>query len=128
MSAGRLASSLRLLADALGFELLNTGAMYRALALKALRANLSVDDTAGCGALAARTEVALLPDGRGGARVELDGEDVTALIRTPEVSDGASRIAVHRAVRERMVALQQALNRRLVAEGSGTVKIGRAHV
>lgn len=118
-------TTARRLADRLGYLYVDTGAMYRALALKALRSGLSVDDAGGCGQLAATTDIALLPDGQGGARVVLDGEEVTAFIRTPEVSDGASRIAVHRAVRERMVELQQSLNRRLVAEGSGTVMEGR---
>lgn len=113
-------TSAKALAEKLGYLYLDTGAMYRALALKAFRSSVSIDDAAGAGALAAATEVGLRPDGAGGVTVFLDDEDVTALIRTPEVSDGASRISVHRAVRERMVALQRAL-----AAGGGVVMEGR---
>jgi len=113
-------TSARGLAARLGFLYVDTGAMYRALALKALRQCVSVNDAAGAGALAGGTAVALALDGAGGCRVVLDGEDVTSLVRTPEVSDAASRIAVHAAVRERMVALQ-----REVARGRSVVMEGR---
>lgn len=112
-------TSARSLARRLGYLYLDTGAMYRALALKALRRGISPDDDAGASALADASEVGLEPDGPELVRVRLDGEDVTALIRTPEVSDGASRISVHGGVRRRMVALQQALAREggVVMEG-----------
>jgi cytidylate kinase len=113
-------TSAKALAERLGYLYLDTGAMYRALALEAHRSGVSVDDAPAAGDLASRTEVGLRPDGAGGVTVLLGGENVTALIRTPEVSDGASRISVHRAVRERMVALQRAL-----AAGGGVVMEGR---
>ena len=113
-------TSARALAKQLGYLYLDTGAMYRALALKAMRGRVSVDDAVGTTDLAAISEVGLVPDGLGGVRVLLDGMDVTASIRTPEISDGASRISVHRGVRERMVALQQGL-----AAGGGVVMEGR---
>ncbi|TPW17973.1 MAG: cytidylate kinase [bacterium] len=113
-------TSARALAARLGYLYLDTGAMYRALALAAARGRISVDDVAGSEDLAQVTAVTLTPDAEGGVRVLLDGLDVTASIRTPEVSDGASRISVHRGVRERMVSLQQAM-----AAGGGVVMEGR---
>jgi cytidylate kinase len=112
-------TSARALAGRLGYLYLDTGAMYRALALKAIRSRIPVDDADGAGDLAAISSVGLVPDGAGGVKVMLDGMDVTASIRTPDISDGASRISVHKAVRERMVALQQALAARggVVMEG-----------
>lgn len=112
-------TSARALADRLGFLYVDTGAMYRALALKALDRGISPDDAARTGELAATTDVGLEPDGHGGARVILDGVDVTGRIRTSEVSDGASRISVHARVRERMVSLQRAigLGKSVVMEG-----------
>jgi cytidylate kinase len=91
----------RALADALGYTLLDTGAMYRIVALAAQRSGLAPAD-------AARTAGI---DVRGGAR--LDGEDVSALIRTPGVSEAASAVAADPAVREAVVAQQQ----RLLADG-----------
>lgn len=118
-------TSARRVAGRLGYLYIDTGAMYRALALKAIAAGVGLDDEAGAGALAAVTDVGLEPDGKGGARVLLDGVDVSERIRTPAVSDGASRIAVHGAVRRRMVALQRELSRRLAEAGRGTVMEGR---
>ena len=85
----------RAVADALGFTYLDTGAMYRAVALARLRG----ED---------RTDIDF-DDGR----VTLNGEDVSGQIRTPEVSEEASRVAAERAVREAMVARQ----RQLMADG-----------
>lgn len=118
-------TSARRVADRLGYLYIDTGAMYRALALKALDTGVGLDDAEGMGALAAVTNVELAPDGQGGARVLLDGTDVSDRIRTSAVSDGASRIAVHGLVRARMVALQRELSRRLASEGRGTVMEGR---
>ncbi len=88
----------RAVASRLGFTYLDSGAMYRAVALAALRS--------GRAPAAVAPEVRIeLSDGR----VGLDGEDVTALIRTPEVSEAASRAAADPEVREAMVALQRQL-------------------
>ena len=99
----------RAVADALGFTYLDTGAMYRCVALAELRGK---PDPTAC-------EIGL------GARVTLDGEDVTAAIRTPEVSEHASLIAARPQVRGELVALQRKLIRTgdYVAEGRdiGTV-------
>lgn len=118
-------TSARRVAESLGYLYIDTGAMYRALALKALESGVSADDETATGALAQVTEVGLEPDGSGGARVLLDGQDVSERIRTPTVSDGASRIAVHGAVRGRMVLLQRGLSRNLAAQGRGAVMEGR---
>src|SRR5512140_873308 len=113
-------TSARAVAERLGYLYVDTGAMYRALALKALELGISPDAADECGDLAAATRIGLEPDGKGGVRVILDARDVTGLIRSPEVSDGSSRIAVHRRVRERMVALQ-----REIARGRSVVMEGR---
>lgn len=98
----------RALAERLGYTFIDTGAMYRALALKALREQVPVDSEERLAELAARTRIDLVGGGR---RVELDGEDVTAPIRSPEVTTASSRVSVHPAVRRDMVERQRALGR-----------------
>jgi cytidylate kinase len=104
----------------LGFTYLDSGAMYRCVALASLEHGAHLDDPDAVGSLAANLRIGLDRD-----RVELDGRDVTAAIRTPEVTEGAARIAVHLPVREVMVAEQRRLidAGRYVAEGRdiGTV-------
>jgi cytidylate kinase len=94
--------------------------MYRCVALAALRRGIDLDDPAAVGALAGSIVISL--DGEG---VELDGEDVSAAIREPAVSEASSRVSVHPGVREAMVARQRELiaSGRYVAEGRdiGTV-------
>jgi len=87
----------RAAADELGFTYLDSGAMYRAVALAALRRGAEPAEVAG--------SVTIDP----GDRVLLDGEDVTTEIRTPEVSEAASRAAADPAVRQAMVAEQRRL-------------------
>jgi cytidylate kinase len=103
------------------FELLNleTGAMYRAFALKALRADVPLNETKRLEELAAETSIRL-EAGSGENRVFVDDEDVTGLVRNPAVTDAASRVSVHPAIRAWMVRLQQQLG----AEG-GVVMEGR---
>jgi cytidylate kinase len=91
--------------------------MYRALALKALREGVPLEDEAGLGALAAAARIELVDGGR---RVLMDGEDVTADIRRPDVSAASSRISQHPVVRREMVARQRALG-----AGGGVVLDGR---
>lgn len=91
----------RAVAAALGFTYLDTGAMYRCVGLAAARRGVEP------AAVAGEIEIEL------GERVLLDGQDVTAAIRTPEASEGASRAAADPAVRTAMVAQQQ----RIVAAG-----------
>jgi cytidylate kinase len=107
-------------ASALGFTYLDSGAMYRSVALAALRSGTDLDDPAALGELARGLEIEI-----GDGSVTLDGRDVTEEIRAPDVSAAASRVSVHAAVREAMVAQQRALIERgdYVAEGRdiGTV-------
>jgi cytidylate kinase len=115
------------------FGLLNleTGAMYRAFALKALRAALPLDESSGLEALAAETSIRLEP-GEEENRVLLDGEDVTGLIRNPTVTEAASRVSVFPKIRAWMVRLQQQLGAQggVVMEGRdiGTVVFPHAEV
>ena len=118
---------------ALHFGLLNleTGAMYRAFALKALRAAIPLDDSTALQRLAAETSIRL-DAGEDENRVLLDDEDVTGLIRNPAVTDAASRVSVFPAIRAWMVRLQQQLGAHggVVMEGRdiGTVVFPHAEV
>lgn len=109
----------RHLARHFGLLNLETGAMYRAFALKALRADVSLDNTQALQKLSAETDIRLEGDGDEN-RVLLDGEDVTGLLRNPTVTDGASRVSVFPAIRNWMVKLQQQLG-----EDGGVVMEGR---
>ncbi len=113
-------SVARALAAALAFTYLDSGAMYRCVALAALDRDIDLDDPAAMGELAAGLEIELH-----GERVRLDGGDVTIPIREPRVSEASSRVSVHPPVREAMVARQRELiaTGRYVAEGRdiGTV-------
>jgi cytidylate kinase len=121
----------RHLARHFGLLNLETGAMYRAFGLKALRAELPLDQSAALGRLAAETTIRLEP-GNDENRVLLDEEDVTGLIRNPEVTDAASRVSVFPAIRSWMVRLQQQLGAQggVVMEGRdiGTVVFPQAEV
>jgi cytidylate kinase len=114
-------SAARDLAARLGFEFLDTGAMYRAVALAVLRAGLSPGDEVGVAGLLPRLRIRV----SGGNRILLDDEDVSALIRTAEVTSGASVVAAIPAVRAFLVDLQRqtATGRNVVSEGrdQGTV-------
>jgi CMP/dCMP kinase len=91
-------------ARALGITYLDSGAMYRSVALAALRAAVSLDDGVALGRLVRGLEIGLAD-----SRVLLDGEDVSEAIRAPEVSAAASRASVHPEVRKAMVERQRAL-------------------
>ena len=95
-------------AERLGILHLDTGAMYRALGLKALREGLDIQDEAGIAALCERLNLDVRV-GKHGQATLLDGEDVSSLIRTPEVSMAASTVSRYARVRKLMVAKQQAL-------------------
>ena len=107
-------------ADALDLTYLDSGAMYRCVALAALSAGADLDDGEMMGKIAHRVEI-----GFDGDAVLLDGEDVSEAIRTPEVDLDASRVSVHPEVRDEMVRRQRGLieSGRYVAEGRdiGTV-------
>src|SRR5436190_2703997 len=94
----------RALAERLGFTYLDSGAMYRCVALAALRAGVDLDDGVELGRLAKGLQIEV-----GNDRVMLIGEDVTERIRAPEVSAAASRVSVHPDVRTAMVERQRAL-------------------
>jgi cytidylate kinase len=109
----------RHLARHFGLLNLETGAMYRAFALKALRAEIGLDENAALEQLAAKTTIELVPGEREN-RVLLDGEDVTGLLRNQTVTDAASKVSVFPAIRAWMVRLQQE-----VGAGGGVVMEGR---
>lgn len=117
--AGKSTVSRRL-AERLGWRLLDTGAMYRAATLAALRAGVDLGDDGALGALAARLSIRLPP-----GEVRLDGEDVSAAIRTVEVTRATRFIADSPSVRRQLVAWQRefAAENDVVAEGrdQGTV-------
>ena len=107
------------LARKLGYVNLESGAMYRALALKAIERDASFDDEAALLKLAQNARIQLEPT-MGGNRTLLDGRDVSSRIRERDVSEGASRASVHPKVREWMVARQ-----REMGAGGGVVMEGR---
>jgi cytidylate kinase len=110
----------RAVATELGITYLDSGAMYRCVALAALEAGIDPDDGAALSQLAAGLEISF--DGR---TVLLDGRDVSAAIRDPRITAVASRVSVHAGVREALVARQRELiaGADFVAEGRdiGTV-------
>ena len=114
-------------AGRLGLTYIDTGAMYRAAALWALRQNVGWDDMHRMEQLAIAADIELSP-----GRIQLNGEDITEAIRTPQVSSGASKVAVIPGVRRAMVAKQRAMGERasVVMEGRdiGTVVFPNADV
>ena len=114
-------------AERLGFTYIDTGAMYRAVALWGIRQHVGADDMHRMEQLALAAEIELAP-----GRIRLNNEDVTEAIRTPDVSNGASRIAVIPGVRRAMVAKQREIGQRtsVVMEGRdiGTVVFPQAEV
>ena len=119
-------SVARLVAGALGYLYLDSGAMYRALALKALRRGIALEDQEQLTKLANETHIELKPptpeqEEHGiKNRVSLDGKEVTEEIRTPDVAQAASRLATIAAVRGVLVAEQQR-----AGAGGGIVMEGR---
>jgi CMP/dCMP kinase len=107
------------LARKLGYVNLESGAMYRALALKAIDHDLSLDDEAALVKLAEDSRIQLEPT-LGGNRTLLDGRDVSSRIRERDVTEAASRVSVHPGVRAWMVAHQRAMG-----AGGGVVMEGR---
>jgi cytidylate kinase len=106
----------RRLAERLGFTYIDTGAMYRAVGLWALRQGMDVTDMHRMEQLALAAAIELLP----GSRILLNEEDVSSAIRTPEVSDAASKVSVIPAVRRALVEKQREL-----AETTSVVMEGR---
>jgi CMP/dCMP kinase len=107
------------LARKLGYVNLESGAMYRALALKAIDRDISFEDEPTLVKLAEESRIQLEPT-IGGNRTLLDGRDVSSRIRERDVTEAASRVSVHPEVRAWMVARQ-----REMGEGGGVVMEGR---
>lgn len=123
-------------ASALGYFVVDTGALYRTVALACERAGIDFDDRERVGGLAeslvARDAVRLEGDARGGSRVLLDGEDVSGAIRTQTLGQGASKVSAQPRVRAALLELQRAAGRTggVVLEGRdiGTVVFPDAEV
>ena len=113
-------SAARALAQRLGFEFLDTGAMYRAVTLAGLRLGCDWSDAAAAAALLASIRLDLPP-----GQVLLNHEDITPLIRTPAVTAASGVVASHPLVRQRLVERQRqiATGRKIVCEGrdQGTI-------
>ncbi|MGZ3513716.1 MAG: (d)CMP kinase [Thermodesulfobacteriota bacterium] len=107
------------LAKRLSYIYIDTGAMYRSVALKVKEKAISPQDESAVSQLASSLHLTLIPEG-GQIRVLCDGQDVTEAIRTPEISRLASHISQQRAVREALVQMQ-----REMAKGGGVILEGR---
>ena len=126
----------RALAQRFGLLNLESGAMYRAFALKALRTGVATNDAVALESLAHTTQVRLESGSAGngvlGNRVLLDSADVTDQLRTPQITAAASEVSVHPPIRRWLVGLQQALGAQgnVVMEGRdiGTVVFPHAPV
>jgi cytidylate kinase len=118
------------LARRLGYTYIDTGAMYRAVALKAIRTGVNWEDEEALVALACRTQLKLTYDDRACLHVIMDGEDVSEAIRTPEVTNHTFYVARAAKVRAILVQWQQEMGRRnhAVIEGRdvGTVVFPQA--
>ncbi|MGE6108651.1 (d)CMP kinase [Aeromonas sobria] len=121
----------QLLAAELGWHLLDSGAIYRVLALAALHHDVELDSEAALVPLAANLDVQFQVDGEQ-VRVVLEGEDVSRTIRSQEVSDAASKVAVFPRVREALLRRQRAFRQvpGLIADGRdmGTVVFPEAEI
>ena len=117
-------TAARQLAKALGIAFLDTGSTYRAATLAALRAGLDLEDEPALAELVGRLDIRLEYEGDE-LHVLLDGEDVSAAIRTAEVSDNSHYIARAGGVRDVLVALQRRIGRTLNEAAGGFVAEGR---
>jgi len=106
-------------AKRLGFTYLDTGAMYRAVALQVIRESVDPRDEKRLESLLDNTEIRVVRNNNGDPVILLNDEDITGLIRTPEVSRLSSDVATKRAVRVKLVELQQEIGKagNIVAEG-----------
>jgi len=121
-----------LLAKKLNYLYLDTGAMYRALTLKAIKNKVNTDDARALTDLASHTKIFLKLGSSQGTRVFLDGEEVSSKIRSPLVSRYVSQVSTIKEVREHLVSLQRRIGSKggVVAEGRdiGTVVFPEAEV
>lgn len=115
----------RMLAEALGYTLLDTGAIYRAVAFRARESGADWQDGDAVARVATTLDIGFRLETDGSNRLICDGLDLSSLIRTPEVSQGASIVSAHPPVRAALLELQRSMGRRgrVVAEGRdvGTV-------
>ena len=116
-------STARAVARELGYTYLDTGAMYRAITLAAIRAGVPMTDAAVSEA-AGRVQLDIRYD-EGDMRVFLDGADVTEEIRSREVNERVSQVSAYAFVRDKMVEAQRGIARRIVEHGGGVVVDGR---
>jgi len=107
------------LAQRLGFTLIDTGAIYRCVALAAKRRGVAFDDDQGLAEIVASIDIRFRTD-RGDNRVLLGEEDVSEAIRTPEMSMAASQVSARKVVRDGLLGLQRRLG-----QGGGVVLEGR---
>lgn len=110
----------KIVANELGYLYVDTGAMYRALALKALRLGIEIHDSQALASMASQTDVRLERTADGGNRVFLDGSEVTTEIREPAVTAVVSRVSAVPGLRQYMIEAQ-----RLLAAPGGVVMDGR---
>lgn len=109
----------KIVAEKLGYTYIDTGAMYRAVTYKALRTDIQLEDAAALEEMLCATEIRLQPSNEG-QLVFVDGENVSAPIRSNEVTANVSQVAAYANIREILVAMQQ----QLAAQG-GVVMDGR---
>ena len=109
----------RRVAEALGYHLLDSGALYRLTALAAMRQGVSLDDTDNLADIARSLNIHFGSNDSGDEQILLDGEDVSFDIRTEEAGTGASRVACQNPVREALLELQRGFRKApgLVADG-----------
>jgi len=109
----------RRVAEALGYHLLDSGALYRLTALAAMRRGVSLDDTDNLADIARSLNIHFGSNDSGNEQILLDGEDVSFDIRTEEAGTGASRVAAQNPVREALLELQRSFRKSpgLVADG-----------
>jgi CMP/dCMP kinase len=113
-------TAARELAERLGYVLVDTGALYRGVALAASERGVDWDDATALGSLVSQLALSFTRDTEHGLKLLIDGVDRSQDIRTPQISTGASRVSRHAEVRSALLALQ----RKLGAEG-GVVLEGR---
>jgi cytidylate kinase len=125
-------TTARVLAQRLGYTLVDTGALYRGVALAARDRSIAWDDEAGIAAVAVEADFGFAPQDDGTPRLLIDGQDRADEIRTPEMSAGASRVSAYPGVRRALLQMQRDLGRDggVVLEGRdiGTVVFPDAEV
>lgn len=122
----------RIIAKMLGFNLLDSGALYRVLALAAIKHKVALNDATTLTVLAEHLDVQFLTHQEGVSTILLEGEDVTATIRTEPIGEAASQVAVFKTVREALLSRQRSFRESpgLVADGRdmGTVVFDDADI